>query len=151
MCKEHNVVSVSGGKDSTALLLLAIERGAENLQAVFADTGHEHPQTYEYVQYLNDKVFPIRTSKAKFTDDLARKARFVAEKWKPMLMAEPPGGDGWWEYVGPGAPADTPIVEDARVAWIGIRLNNRQFQATRTSHSVAPTGAGTRRGSQRLG
>ena len=53
----HNIVSVSGSKDSTALLLLAIERGAENLQAVFADTGHEHAQTYEYVQYLNDKVF----------------------------------------------------------------------------------------------
>ncbi|MGA4815516.1 phosphoadenosine phosphosulfate reductase family protein [Pseudomonas aeruginosa] len=40
---------MSGGKDSTALLLLAIERGAEDLQAVFADTGHEHPQTYEYI------------------------------------------------------------------------------------------------------
>lgn len=38
MSADHNIVSVSGGKDSTAMLLLAIERGAENLQAVFADT-----------------------------------------------------------------------------------------------------------------
>lgn len=79
--KENNIVSVSGGKDSTALLLLAIERGTENLQAVFADTGHEHPQTYDYVQYLNDKVFPIRIIKADFTADIERKREYVRTKW----------------------------------------------------------------------
>ncbi|WNV10725.1 phosphoadenosine phosphosulfate reductase family protein [Tardiphaga sp. 709] len=77
MSTTHNIVSVSGGKDSTALLLLAIERGAENLQAVFADTGHEHPQTYEYIQYLNDKVFPIRTIKADYTEAIENRRRFM--------------------------------------------------------------------------
>lgn len=86
--KEHNIVSVSGGKDSTALLLLAIERETENLQAVFADTGHEHPQTYEYVQYLNDNVFPIRTVRADFTADIERKRGFVATKWREQGIAE---------------------------------------------------------------
>ena len=33
---KHNIISVSGGKDSTALLLLAIERQPENLQAVLS-------------------------------------------------------------------------------------------------------------------
>ena len=78
---EHNIISVSGGKDSTALLLLAIEREAENLSAVFADTGNEHEQTYEYVRYLNDKVFPIRTVKADFTRQIAGKKEYVLTKW----------------------------------------------------------------------
>lgn len=34
----HNIVSVSGGKDSTATLLVAIALEVSNLQAVFADT-----------------------------------------------------------------------------------------------------------------
>ncbi|ARD10127.1 phosphoadenosine phosphosulfate reductase family protein [Pseudomonas savastanoi] len=42
----HNIVSVSGGKDSTATLLVAIALDTPNLQAVFADTGNEHEQTY---------------------------------------------------------------------------------------------------------
>lgn len=101
MNKTHNIISVSGGKDSTALLLLALERQPDNLQAVFADTGHEHAQTYEYVQYLNDKVFPIRTIRADFAADMARKAAYVVANWKPDLMAEKPGTPGFWEYVGP--------------------------------------------------
>lgn len=77
----HNIVSVSGGKDSTALLLLAIERETENLQAVFADTGHEHAQTYEYVEYLDRHVHPIRVVKADFSEQIARKREYVREKW----------------------------------------------------------------------
>jgi len=71
----HNIVSVSGGKDSTALLLLALERETENLQAVFADTGHEHPLTIEYIKYLNDEVFPIRTIKADFSERILKKRK----------------------------------------------------------------------------
>lgn len=47
-----NIVSISGGKDSAATLLLAIERKVPNLFAVFADTGNEHQITYDYVRYL---------------------------------------------------------------------------------------------------
>lgn len=84
----HNIVSVSGGKDSTALLLLAIERGVENLQAVFADTGHEHPQTYEYVRYLNDVVFTIRTIKAEFSERFESKRKWVQTKWREQGISE---------------------------------------------------------------
>jgi 3'-phosphoadenosine 5'-phosphosulfate sulfotransferase (PAPS reductase)/FAD synthetase len=74
---KNNIISVSGGKDSTALLLLAIERGAENMQAVFADTGHEHAQTYEYVQYLSETVYPIRIIRADFTEAIAGRRRMM--------------------------------------------------------------------------
>lgn len=71
---EHNIVSVSGGKDSTALLLLAIERTVENLKAVFCDTGHEHAQTYEYVRYLEQATgVPIRWVKADFSAQIKAK------------------------------------------------------------------------------
>ena len=78
---EHNIISVSGGKDSTALLLLAIERQPDNMQAVFADTGNEHDITYEYVQYINENVFPIRTVRADFARQIAGKREFVLTKW----------------------------------------------------------------------
>ncbi|MCZ4150195.1 hypothetical protein BZG21_38055, partial [Escherichia coli] len=51
-----NIVSISGGKDSAATLLLALEQNVSNLLAVFADTGNEHEITYEYVRYLEDKL-----------------------------------------------------------------------------------------------
>lgn len=86
---DHNIISISGGKDSTALLLLAIERQAENMQAVFADTGHEHPQTYDYVRYLEQATgVPIRWVRADFTADIARKAEFVATKWREQGVPE---------------------------------------------------------------
>ncbi len=80
--KEHNIISVSGGKDSTALLLLAIERQAENMQAVFADTGNEHEMTYDYVRNLEQATgVPIRLVKADFTRQIEGKAAYVREKW----------------------------------------------------------------------
>lgn len=77
-----NIVSVSGGKDSTALLLLAIERETENLEAVFADTGHEHPETYTYLDYLQGRLgITIRRLRADFRMRIARKREFIVANW----------------------------------------------------------------------
>lgn len=63
--------------------MLAIERQAENLQAVFADTGHEHALTYEYLDYLQDKtgVFIARI-KADFTRQINAKRKYIEEHWR---------------------------------------------------------------------
>jgi 3'-phosphoadenosine 5'-phosphosulfate sulfotransferase (PAPS reductase)/FAD synthetase len=82
------LVSVSGGKDSTATLLLAIERhGAANVRAAFADTGNEHESTYDYVRYLAGATgVAIEWLRADFADWWWRKRTFIQEKW-PERMA----------------------------------------------------------------
>lgn len=122
MSTEHNIVSLSGGKDSTALLLLAIERGVENLQAVFADTGNEHQLTYDYVAYLEQATgVTVRRVKADFTKQIERKRQFVTEKWPGLLMADKPGSAGYWTRSGSdddlqsgenGQPVDPPPPVD---------------------------------------
>lgn len=78
-----NIVSVSGGKDSTATLLLAIEGNTPELSAVFADTGNEHDWTYEHVRMLEARTgVPILWVKADFTERMARKATYINEHWR---------------------------------------------------------------------
>lgn len=48
-----NIVSVSGGKDSTALYLLCMEYLGNDFLPIFADTGHEHPVTVNYAKNLS--------------------------------------------------------------------------------------------------
>lgn len=85
----RNIVSVSGGKDSTATLLVAIALDAENLQAVFADTGNEHEQTYQYLDYLERATGVIITRvRADFTQRIHGKRRFVETQWREQGIAE---------------------------------------------------------------
>ena len=48
----ENVVSLSGGKDSTAMLLMMLDRGVRVDEAVFFDTGWEFPEMYEHLDRL---------------------------------------------------------------------------------------------------
>lgn len=76
------IVSMSGGKDSTATALYALEQGVDPMLA-FSDTGHEHPTTYEYVDYLENKLgVKIERCKADFTKDIERKRGVVQTKWR---------------------------------------------------------------------
>jgi 3'-phosphoadenosine 5'-phosphosulfate sulfotransferase (PAPS reductase)/FAD synthetase len=59
-------VGISGGKDSTALLLWVVNESGiplAQVRASFCDTGNEAPETYEFVKFLSEKVFPIQTIK----------------------------------------------------------------------------------------
>lgn len=75
-----HVVSVSGGKDSLATLLIAIARvGVENIIAIFCDTGNEHSDTYAYLDYLEGALgIKIVRLKADFAERIAAKRVFIA-------------------------------------------------------------------------
>lgn len=86
---QHNIVSVSSGKDSTATLLLAIALEVPNLRAVFADTGNEHELALEYLDYLAVATgVEIEHRRADFTQQIARKREFIATKWREQGVAE---------------------------------------------------------------
>lgn len=52
MSRAANVVSLSGGKDSTAMLLMLLEHDEPVADIVFFDTGWEFPQMYEHLERL---------------------------------------------------------------------------------------------------
>ncbi|EJF31743.1 MULTISPECIES: phosphoadenosine phosphosulfate reductase family protein [Enterobacteriaceae] len=85
--KTINIVSVSGGKDSLAQWLLATENNIPHV-TVFADTGHEHPQTMEYLDYLEAKLGKITRVKADFSRQIEGKRKFIAERWPVSLVEE---------------------------------------------------------------
>ena len=64
------IVSFSGGKDSTAMLLHMIELNYEIDEIVFADTGFEFPELYEYIdriqQHIGRKITILKPQKDLF-------------------------------------------------------------------------------------
>lgn len=77
-----SLAGVSGGKDSTALVLHMLEFGVP-FEGVFADTGNEHPWTVDFVQELSHRTgIKIHMVKAEFTDaEFAKKRDFIRNTW----------------------------------------------------------------------
>lgn len=78
----QHLVSVSGGKDSTAVYLLALESGRE-FRAVFADTGNEHEATLEYVATLHERTGgpKVETVRADLSGRMAKHREFLIREW----------------------------------------------------------------------
>lgn len=76
------VVSVSGGKDSTATAILA-QRSGLSCRFVYARTDHEHPQTDAYVLEYMPRMLgaPVEEVRADFTAKIAGKRRYIEEVW----------------------------------------------------------------------
>ena len=78
-----NVLNYSGGKDSTALYLYALDRGRP-FRAVFADTGNEHEATLEFVATIHEKAGgpKVETVKQVISDEqFERRRQYIAEAW----------------------------------------------------------------------
>ena len=84
----QHLVSVSGGKDSTAVYLRALESG-RSFRAVFADTGNEHELTYEYVSQLHERTGgpKVETVRADFSVELARHKAYLLREWPKQGIA----------------------------------------------------------------
>jgi len=146
-----NVINVSGGKDSLAQWLLAIEQGVPNIFPVFADTGHEHHLTMEYLDMLEQKLGKINRVKADFTDRISKKREYIREHWQEDLMTVQPGR---WRSLTKKpktkAPTDEPTdpfaFSQQRGEWIWITaipgLSSEQAKAIveRAIAALVPTG-----------
>ncbi len=78
-------VGVSGGKDSTAALLWAVNESGwprENIRASYCDPGNDHEFTHQYIAELSRRVHPIDiiTPPLDFYKLAEKKGRFPAVK-----------------------------------------------------------------------
>lgn len=81
-----NIVSFSGGKDSTAMLLMMIERGVQVDKAIYVDTTKEFPQMYEHIRKVQGMIAPLQIDIIKidfdywFSDHVLTKGKNVGKK-----------------------------------------------------------------------
>lgn len=86
------IVCFSGGKDSQACLIQACkEFGAQNIEAVFCDTGWEHHLTYEHVknvtQSLGVRLVTLKSSIGGF-EDLCKRMKWFPDTTHRMCTVQ---------------------------------------------------------------
>lgn len=66
--QNYHIVSFSGGKDSTAMLLRMVELGMKIDMIIFCDTGIEFDEMYHHIKKVEDYIgLPITTLQAKYS------------------------------------------------------------------------------------
>jgi len=82
--KIQHIISLSGGKDSTAMTLLSLKyRNRRDIRYVFADTGNEHSITYAYLNYLESRLnIQIERIKPDLSHMVRHKRWVVDTKWR---------------------------------------------------------------------
>ena len=78
-----NIVNLSGGKDSTATMMVALAtEPLDSIVGVWADTGHEHPMTERYIETLVEKLpVPVVRVAACFRNALELRRERLPQVW----------------------------------------------------------------------
>lgn len=87
-----NLVSFSGGKDSTAMLLMLIEKGVHIDDIIFCDTGKEFPDMIKHIddveKYIKRPITRLKHSEG-FDYIFSRRRRSNSKKYSDVI------GYGW--------------------------------------------------------
>ena len=100
---DFHAISLSGGKDSTCLALLMIERGLPIDAVIWADTGMEFPEMYDNIAKVDEYLFRERGLHitALRSPKSFEYMMFDEPKQKPSALENrarlgvPPYGNGW--------------------------------------------------------
>lgn len=78
--KVRHILSLSGGKDSTALAIYMLGK-IPNVEYIFCDTGEELPETYEYLEkleaFLGQPIVKLINKRQGFSDLLDARRGFL--------------------------------------------------------------------------
>lgn len=114
----RHILSLSGGKDSTALAVYMRDKVPE-MEYVFMDTGEELAETYEYLErvesYLGKSIVRLKNNRQGFKDLLDARRGFLPSpkmRWCTHYLKIKP----FEEYVG-----DDPVV-----SYVAIRADEPQ-------------------------
>ncbi len=126
--KTRHILALSGGKDSAALAVyLTREKQIPDLEYVFCDTGHELPETYEYL-YRMESILNIEIKRIKpdrsFEDWLEFKNFYLPSQNKRWCTVELKI-----------KPYERYIKNDSAFSYIGLRADEDRegYLSTRTN------------------
>ncbi|MBP7950549.1 MAG: phosphoadenosine phosphosulfate reductase family protein [Verrucomicrobiales bacterium] len=114
----RHILSLSGGKDSAALAIYMRDR-VENMEYIFHDTDKELPDTYDYLNRLEDYLGKriVKTTFGTTFDDLLRRYGGMLpsnhRRWCTRMMKLKPFED----YIG----------EDVCINYVGIRADEARI------------------------
>ena len=81
-----NIVNFSGGKDSTAMLLMMVEKGIQIDKIICVDTTKEFPDMYEHIEKVQAMIEPLKIEIVKidfdywFGEHIKTRGKRVGEK-----------------------------------------------------------------------
>ncbi len=88
-----NIISFSGGKDSTALLLMMLEKGIPIDKIIYVDTTKEFPAMYDHIEKVQSMIEPLKIESVIFDFDY-----WFADRVKSRGKRKGYRGYGWPDF-----------------------------------------------------